>query len=103
MSGFAGRRADEIRRLARAVAGAPRRCRDLLARGMDLLGRRGQRLHVLHRLIGGAGDGPQGAIDRDHQGELRREQLEQVTVRLAIHGGVGMPHTPQADELPRMV
>src|SRR6185437_13324819 len=66
----AGERAHEARRLGGPLAGATRRGRHLLARGVDLLGRSRQGLDVGARAIGRADDRLNRALDREHQREL---------------------------------
>src|SRR5712664_2877880 len=103
LSGFAGGGAHQRRRLTGAVTGALGGRRHFLAGRLDLLRRGRERLHVLRRLIGRAGHGAEGTIDRNHERELRRQQLQELAVRLAVHRGVGVPDAPEADELARMV
>src|SRR6202165_4313406 len=85
LPGSLRRRRHELRRLSGAIAGTLCRRRHFLARCVDFLGRGSQGLDVLRRLVGGARHRPQRAVDRDHERELRREQLQQLAVRRAVH------------------
>ncbi len=76
---------------------------DFLAGCVNLLRRGGQCLHVLRRLIGRAGHRSQRTIDRHHERELRREQLQELAIRLTVHGRIGVPDAPETDELTRVV
>ena len=100
---FKGGGADQRCRLARAVTRALGRRGDFLAGRVNLLRRGGQCLHVLRRLIGRAGHRTQRTIDRHHERELRREQLQELAIRLTVHGGIRVPDAPETDELTRVV
>ena len=103
LAGLARGRADQRRCLSRTVAGALGRSGHFLARRVDLLRGRRKRLHVLHSLIGGTPDRPQRAVNRNQQRELRRQELEEIAVGLAVHRGVGVPHAPEPYQLAGVV
>src|SRR5213080_2743108 len=102
-SRVSGQRADEARGLGGPLAGATRRCRHFLARGVDLFGRGRQRLDVGTGAIRRADHRLNRAFDCEHQGELGCQQRQHVGVGVVVHAGIRVTYTPKAHQLPGVI
>src|SRR6266516_1906950 len=99
LGGFARHGGDEVGGARGPRARPLCRGRDLLARRVDLLRGGGQALHVLGDLLRRPHDRLHGAFEREHQRQLRSEQVQDLAVRFTVHLRVRVADAPQPDEL----